>query len=140
MEWNRVDYRLAYRGQLRTEMTHLASGQVVPTDAPVDNHGKGEAFSPTDIVASGLAACMMTVLGIKANEMGVPLERMEAEVMKSMTAAPRRIAGIGVRLYLSAPQASERDRHVLEATARACPVARSLHPDLEQDLRFIWEA
>ena len=78
MEWNRVDYRLAYRGQLRTEMTHLASGQVVPTDAPVDNHGKGEAFSPTDIVASGLAACMMTVLGIKANEMSIPLERMEA--------------------------------------------------------------
>ena len=139
MEQNVPVYRLAYQGHLRTEMTHLASGQVVQTDAPVDNHGKGEAFSPTDIVSAGLAACMMTVVGIKAADLGVPLERMEAEVTKSMASGPRRISGIGIRMRVHAPLASSRDRQVLEATARACPVAHSLHPDIQQALEWIWQ-
>ena len=139
MEQNVPVYRLAYQGHLRTEMTHLASGQVVQTDAPVDNHGKGEAFSPTDIVSAGLAACMMTVVGIKAADLGVPLERMEADVTNSMAAGPRRISGIVIRMRVHAPLESSRDRQVLEATARACPVAHSLHPDIQQALEWIWE-
>ena len=132
------NFTLSYEGDLRTRMTHLASRSEVVTDAPVDNHGKGAAFSPTDLTSAALASCMMTLVGIKAREMGLAVARMEARVQKTMGSGPRRIVRIGVELTLEVPEADERGRKVLEATARTCPVAQSLHPDLEQALEVIW--
>ena len=129
--------KVVYMGGLRTECTHLRSGSVYLTDAPTDNHGKGEAFSPTDTVATGLANCMLTVMGIKARDMDVALEGSMAEVTKHMSAAPRRISRIEVDLYL--PQGvGEKDRKILERTGRTCPVMLSLHEDIEKDIRFHW--
>lgn len=132
-------YTLTYRGDLRTEMTHLASNSRVITDAPVDNHGKGAAFSPTDLTSAALASCMMTMVGIKANDMGLPVTSMEARVEKTMGSGPRRIVRIAVELVLDVPEAGERERKVLDATARACPVAQSLHPDIDQAVCLMWK-
>lgn len=129
--------RVVYMGGLRTECTHLRSGSVYLTDAPTDNHGKGEAFSPTDTVATGLANCMLTVMGIKARDMEVALEGATAEVTKHMSAAPRRISRIEVDLYLP-KGVGEKDRKILERTGRTCPVMLSLHEDIEKDIRFHW--
>lgn len=129
--------KVVYMGGLRTECTHLRSGSVYLTDAPTDNHGKGEAFSPTDTVATGVANCMLTVMGIKARDMDVALEGSMAEVTKHMSASPRRISRIEVDLYL--PQGvGEKDRKILERTGRTCPVMLSLHEDIEKDIRFHW--
>lgn len=132
------NFTLSYEGDLRTRMTHLASGTEVVTDAPVDNHGKGAAFSPTDLTSAALASCMMTMVGIKARDLGVEIARMEARVQKTMGSGPRRIVRVDVELTLDVPDADERGRKVLEATARTCPVAQSLHPDVEQVLDVIW--
>ncbi|MDC6353657.1 MULTISPECIES: OsmC family protein [Robiginitalea] len=129
--------KVVYMGGLRTECTHLRSGSVYLTDAPTDNHGKGEAFSPTDTVATGLANCMLTVMGIKARDMDVALEGSLAEVTKHMSAAPRRISRIEVDLYLP-KGVGEKDRKILERTGRTCPVMLSLHEDIEKDIRFHW--
>ncbi len=129
--------KVVYLGELRTECTHLRSGSTYITDAPTDNHGKGEAFSPTDTVATGLASCMITVMGIKARDLGVELTGSTAEVTKHMAAAPRRISKVELDLYL--PSAvGEKQRKILENTGRTCPVAMSLHPELEQVIRFFW--
>jgi uncharacterized OsmC-like protein len=128
-----------YKGELRTEMTHLKSGEVVITDAPTDNHGKGEAFSPTDLVATALASCALTTMGIKAGQMGVDIDGTTAEVTKIMAADPRRIAEIQLNITFPAKNYSNKDRNVLEQTALHCPVAKSLHLDLVQKLNFIWK-
>lgn len=126
-----------YQGNLRTESTHLKSGKSYFTDAPVDNNGKGDAFSPTDTVATGLASCMMTVMGIKAEKMNINMKGASAEVTKTMAAEPRRISKIEVNLRF--PEAyDEKTRKILEHTAKTCPVAQSLHPDIEQSISFFY--
>lgn len=126
-----------YLGALRTEIRHLASGNTGITDAPIDNQGRGEAFSPTDLLATSLASCMLTIMGIRARDMDLDLGATVARVEKAMTGPPRRVSGVRVALYLPAV-GSERDRNILEAAARSCPVALSLHPELQQDLTLHW--
>lgn len=129
--------KVTYNGSLRTTCLHLRSENEFITDAPVDNNGKGEAFSPTDTVATGLASCMMTMMGIKARDLDVNLEGSTAEVTKHMAADPRRIAKIEVKLEL--PEAvSEKHRKILINTANTCPVHYSLHPDIEKEIEFHW--
>lgn len=129
--------KVTYEGALRTRCLHLKSGNTYITDAPVDNQGKGEAFSPTDTVATGLASCMLTIMGIKARELEVDLEGATAEVTKYMAANPRRIATIEVTLELP-EEVSEKHRKILENTAHSCPVHHSLHPDIEKHIVFFW--
>ncbi len=129
--------KVTYTGELRTTCTHLRSGNRFITDAPVDNNGLGQAFSPTDTVATGLASCMLTVMGIKAREMGVDLTNSTAEVTKIMASEPRRISEINVKLSLPS-KVSEKQRKILEHTANTCPVHKSLHPDIKRDISFHW--
>lgn len=131
-------YTLAYQGQLRTAMQHLQSNSLVITDAPVDNRGKGEAFSPTDLVSAALASCVMTIMAIKAGDMGHETIDMEARVWKTMASNPRRIARIQVELDLRIPEVTDQQKLILERTTKACPVARSLHPDTQKEVVFNW--
>ncbi len=131
--------KVTYLGNLRTECEHLKSGNTFITDAPTDNNGKGEAFSPTDTVATGLANCMLTVMGIKANTMEVVLDGSTAMVTKTMASNPRRISKIEIVLQLPA-NVIEKNRKILENTANTCPVHHSLHPDIEKAIQFNWEA
>ncbi len=130
--------RIVYEGDLRTRMTHLYSGSEVITDAPLDNHGLAQAFSPTDMVATALGSCMLTVMGIKAREKDIDLKGTEVEITKVMAADPRRIAAIQARFRFPARHFSEKDRKILEHTARTCPVALSLHPELKKEISFEW--
>ncbi len=129
--------KVTYNGSLRTTCLHLRSGNEFITDAPTDNNGKGEAFSPTDTVATGLASCMLTMMGIKARDLDVDLEGSTAEVTKHMAANPRRIAKIDVILELP-ESVSEKNRKILMHTANTCPVHYSLHPDIEKVIEFNW--
>ncbi|HLT33702.1 MAG TPA: OsmC family protein [Aquaticitalea sp.] len=130
--------KVIYIGDLRTECTHLQSGNTFITDAPLDNNGKGEAFSPTDTVATGLANCMMTVMGIKARDMKIDMTGTEATVNKIMAADPRRISKIEVTFDLPF-KSDEKIRKILEHTAKTCPVHFSLHPDIERVIVFNWQ-
>ncbi|OWP61611.1 osmotically inducible protein OsmC [Hymenobacter amundsenii] len=127
-----------YAGHLRTETTHSASGNTILTDAPIDNHGRGEAFSPTDLVCSALGSCMMTIVGIVADRHGLDLTGVTWEVTKHMVADPRRIGQIDItfRLPASLPQ---KERTLLENAAYTCPVALSLNPEIKQQVQFIYE-
>ena len=134
VHWN---YSVVYQEPLRTVNTHLASNQTVLTDAPTDNHGLGEAFSPTDLLSTSLAACVMTIMGIHAQSRAYELLGVEAQVQKTMAAHPRRVAAIVILFSVKVSGgATDQDLAVLERVARACPVAKSLHPDLEQNLTF----
>lgn len=125
-----------YAGHLRTEATHAASGNVIQTDAPTDNHGRGEAFSPTDLVSTALGSCMMTVMGIVADRHQLDLVDSTFAVVKHMSSeAPRRIAQIDVTFTMPATL-SPSDRGLLERTALTCPVTLSLHPDIKQNVMF----
>ena len=125
-----------YAGHLRTEATHVASSNVIQTDAPVDNHGRGEAFSPTDLVSTALGSCMMTVMGIVAERHQWDLVGSTFAVQKHMsTEAPRRIAQIDVTFTLPAALAPT-ERALLERAAHTCPVGLSLHPDVRQNIVF----
>ena len=127
--------KVTYLGNLRTQCEHLQSGSNIITDAPVDNQGKGEAFSPTDTVATALASCMFTIIGIKARDRGLKVEGAIAEVTKTMAADPRRISAIKVDITF--PQKySEKDKIILERAAKTCPVLFSLHPDIKLDINF----
>lgn len=126
----------AYLGELTCEATHVRSGNVIRTDAPVDNNGKGEAFSPTDLLATSLAMCMMTVMGIAAREKGIPLGKMNASIEKIMGTNPRRVAGIHIVLELEEKGWDEKQWAILVHTAQTCPVAKSLHPDLHQNIEL----
>ncbi|RXG16327.1 putative OsmC-like protein [Leeuwenhoekiella aestuarii] len=131
--------KVVYLGDLRTECEHLKSGDKFITDAPIDNNGKGEAFSPTDTVATALASCMLTVMGIKAAQLnGVELKGSSASVTKIMNAEPRRIARIEIELNLQGVH-NDKDRKILENTAKTCPVLNSLHPDMEKAVSFNWK-
>lgn len=129
--------KVTYLGELRTSSVHLQSGSEIITDAPTDNHGRGEAFSPTDMVANSLATCMLSFMGIKANELGVNLTGSVAEVTKTMQADPRKIAAIKVVFNMKS-DADEKSRIILERVAKTCAVGLSLHPDVVQDVTFNW--
>lgn len=127
---------ISYLGNLRTEAVHLRSQNQLITDAPLDNHGRGEAFSPTDLVAAALVSCMITVMGIAANTHNIPFGGVSGEVQKIMGENPRRIVGLKVLLRFEGADYTERERSILEHTARTCPVSQSLHPDLVQEISF----
>lgn len=131
---------VTYEGDLRTTCRHIASGSSFETDAPTDNQGKGERFSPTDLMATSLATCMLTVMGIKARSMGVNMDGMTADVTKIMKADPRRVGGIHINIHIpSALQdTDEKTKQVLIRTAETCPVQFSLHPDI--DVQVNWGA
>lgn len=125
-----------YNESLRTTCTHLKSGSSFETDAPVDNNGKGERFSPTDLLATSLATCMLTVMGIKARTMGFDLNDMKADVEKIMKADPRRVGGINVFFYIpeALQQIDEKTKTILKHTGDTCPVLKSIHPDIEVNI------
>lgn len=127
-----------YLGGLRTECTHLQSGDSFITDAPTDNNGLGAAFSPTDTVATALASCMITTMGIRADKSGWNIDGTTAEVVKVMAAGPRRISEVHIRLNIVVRDITEAKKEVLEETAVNCPVAKSIHPDIIQriDIEF----
>ena len=131
--------KVVYDGQLRTTNTHLKSGNEIITDAPTDNNGKGQAFSPTDLVSTALANCMLTVMGIRANAQNLNIDGATAEVTKIMSSNPRRIAEIIVDVTIPANNTASRDREMLEKVARTCPVALSIHPDTTQTITFTWK-
>ena len=129
---------ILYEGGLRTRSTHLQSGTEILTDAPRDNQGEGAAFSPTDLVATALATCIVTTMAIRCRLMDISIDGTRAEVTKVMASEPRRISQIEVILYMPSYGYSDKDKKILEAVAHTCPVAASLHPDLEQAVRFVW--
>jgi len=129
---------VTYLGDLRTSSIHLQSGTEILSDAPVDNNGKGEAFSPTDIVANALATCMMTIMGIKARDMELDLKGSTAEVIKIMNAEPRRIGAIEIAFEMYGTD-KIKNRMILERAAITCPVFLSLHPEIEKCIVFNWK-
>jgi uncharacterized OsmC-like protein len=131
---------VVYQGDLRTICTHLQSGSSIETDAPVDNHGKGERFSPTDLMSTSLGTCMLTVMGIKARTMGFDLNDIKVEVLKIMKADPRRVGGIELTFHIpdSLKNTDEKTKTILKHTGDTCPVRKSIHPDIE--VRIDWGA
>ena len=129
---------VTYLGNLRTSSVHLQSGSTMLTDAPTDNNGKGEAFSPTDTVTNGLATCMFTIMAIKCNTMDLELIGSTASVTKVMAEGPRRIAKIIIEFNMVGV-IDEKTQMILEKIAFTCPVHLSLHPDIIRDVTFIWK-
>lgn len=132
-----VKMRASYQGHKHCEMFHEPSGSTIATDAPKDNHGKGELFSPTDLVGAALISCMLTVMAIAAEARNWSLQGATGEVTKEMSASPRKIAKLTVHLHLPSALTQEQ-REFLEEVARTCPVKRSLHPDMIVDLQFAY--
>ena len=129
--------KVTYLGRLRTSCEHLASGTNIITDAPVDNKGQGQAFSPTDIVATALASCILTIIGIKATEINASIEGAQAVVNKVMASNPRRISQIKVEITLPS-QDNLKTQIVLERAGNTCPVFYSLHPDIQKNITYNW--
>ena len=127
-----------YLGELRTENEHVQSGNKVITDAPTDNRGKGEFFSPTDLLATALGSCIMTIMGIKARDNGIDLEGTTVDITKIMASEPRRVAEVVVEFYFPPKGYSEEEKQLVESVAGVSPVPLSLHPDLKQTIRFHW--
>ena len=131
---------VVYEGNLRTVCTHLKSGTEIQTDAPPDNQGKGERFSPSDLLATSLGACMMTIMGIKARDMQVDLAGVKIEVEKIMKQDPRRVGGINLTFHFpDTLQVNEKQKTILERAAHTCPVMHSIHPDIEVNVVFNWK-
>ncbi|MBS1946182.1 MAG: OsmC family protein [Bacteroidetes bacterium] len=129
-----------YAGDLRTVATHLHSGSVIETDAPLDNQGKGERFSPTDLLATALGSCMMTIMGIKARDMKVDLRGMKIEIEKIMKPDPRRVGGVNLAFHFpDALRIDEKQKTILERAAHTCPVIYSIHPDIVVNIVFNWK-
>ena len=127
-----------YLGDLRTENEHLQSGNNVITDAPTDNQGKGEYFSPTDILATALGSCIMTIMGIKARDNGIDIVGTELNVTKIMASDPRRVAEVIVEFNFPQNEYSADEKQIVESVAGTSPVPLSLHPDLKQTIKFNW--
>jgi len=128
-----------YVGDLRTKATHLKSGATIQTDAPTDNHGKGQNFSPTDLLATSLASCMLTVMGISAQKHQIDVGRPEAEILKVMDSAPRRVKEIQIQIRFPQSNLDKKSRSILEKAALSCPVALSLSPSIKQKVSFKYE-
>lgn len=129
--------KVTYLGDLRTSSIHIQSGSEIISDAPVDNNGKGEAFSPTDTVANALASCMMTIMGIKARDLNVDLKGSSAAVTKIMNAEPRRIGAIEIVFEMLGVE-DQKSRTILERAAVTCPVHLSLNDAIEKRITFNW--
>ncbi|WP_347839459.1 OsmC family protein [uncultured Draconibacterium sp.] len=127
-----------YLGELRTENEHLQSGNKVITDAPTDNRGKGEYFSPTDLLATALGSCIMTIMGIKARDNGIDIEGTQVDVTKIMASDPRRVAEVIVEFSFPDKNYTEEEKRLVESVAGISPVPLSLHPDLIQTISFNW--
>ncbi len=133
--------RVVYEGNLRTVCTHEKSGSIIETDAPIDNQGKGERFSPSDLVATALGSCMLTIMGIKARDMQVDITGISIDVEKIMTTDPRRISGINLTFQVPTElRLSQKQQTILENAAHTCPVFYSIHPDIEVKTTFLWNA
>lgn len=131
--------QIIYKGTLRTEAKHLQSGTTIETDAPTDNQGKGERFSPTDLLATCLGSCMLTIMGIKARDMNVDLTNTKIDITKMMKAEPRRVGGIQVNFHFPQNlQLDDKQKTILERAALTCPVAQSINPNIELDIQFNW--
>ena len=131
---------VVYSGKLRTVATHLQSGTQIETDAPVDNQGQGERFSPSDLVATALGSCMMTIMGIKARDLNIDLQDTRIEITKKMSADPRRISGIDLTFSFSETLIlSQKEKTILERAAHTCPVIYSIHPDIKVEVVMNWE-
>ena len=131
---------VVYKGLLRTELTHLQSGTVIENDAPTDNKGKGERFSPTDILATSYGSCMITTMAIRAADMNLNFDGTKIEITKIMSSdAPRRVIGIKADLFFTKFfEATDEQKEQLVRIARTCPVEKSLHPDIKLDVSFNW--
>ena len=128
---------VSYLGNLRTESVHTSSNEKIVTDAPTDNNGRGEAFSPTDLVASSLSSCILTVIGIVSKQIRYDLTNTTSSVKKIMGDNPRRIVEIEVKIKFS-QSTDSKTKSIIEKTALNCPVAKSLHPDIKQNISFVW--
>lgn len=133
-----ITSKVVYEGELRTRATHMLSGNSIITDAPPDNHGKGEAFSPTDLVATATASCMLSIMGIAANTYGLDITGTLVEVTKVMASNPRRISEVHCHLFIPDRGLSEKDRHILEHAARTCPVIQSLSSEILKVISFTY--
>jgi len=129
---------IIYTGELHCKAVHTRSGVIIETDAPTDNQGKGESFSPTDSVATALGTCMLTTMGIIADKNGLKIDNTSAKVTKIMASAPRRISEIHIEVSFPPNHYSEQQKQLLEDTALNCPVAKSIHPDIKQKVTFLY--
>lgn len=130
---------IIYQGDLRCTATHLQSGTIIETDAPTDNRGKGEKFSPTDLLCVSLGTCIITTLAIKARDMGIDVKDTGIEVTKHMLNNPRRVGRIEVNVkFLTNVSVEEKDKIILETTGNNCPVAKSIHADIEVNIIYEW--
>ena len=131
--------RTQYLGNLRTEIEHIQSGNKIITDAPLDNNGKGEFFSPTDMFSSSLGSCMLTIIGIAANTHGFSIDGTTLEIEKIMAANPRRVAEIKIEVHFpKEANYTDKQKRIIEAAAKTCPVANSLHPDVIKNITYIY--
>lgn len=130
--------KINYLGNLRTECIHIASGLSIITDAPIDNNGRGEAFSPTDLTATSLGTCLITIMGIAARNHDINIDGAKLEISKHMGSEPRRIIQIDIKIIMPNLNYSSREKKLLETAGRTCPVAYSLHPEIKQNLNFVW--
>ena len=128
--------KTVYTGELRTKATHVKSGNKLITDAPIDNQGKGETFSPTDLVATALGSCMLTIMGIAARQFNFNIDGTEVKITKIMASDPRRIGEGVIEFDFPSNNYTDKEKNIIERSAKTCPVAKSLHPDLVQNVRF----
>ncbi len=129
---------IVYKGDLRCECTHVQSGTLIETDAPTDNRGKGERFSPTDLLCVSLSTCMITTMGIRASDMQIDLSNTRIDITKHMLSEPRRIGKIEIVAHMPAIEIAEKDQKILQKIGDNCPVIKSLHPDLEVVIEYKW--
>lgn len=130
---------IIYKGALRTEAKHLQSNTLIETDAPTDNQGKGERFSPSDLLATALGSCMLTIMGIKARDMNLDLSETKLSIQKFMLSDPRRVGKVKIEFaFPSSLQTDDKQKQILENAARTCPVAKSIHPNIEVETVFNW--
>jgi uncharacterized OsmC-like protein len=129
---------IVYQGDLRCQATHLQSGTVIETDAPTDNRGKGEKFSPTDTLCVSLATCLITTMALKARDMNIELKNTKVDVTKHMLKDPRRVGQIDITIHFTRLQLDDDQKTILEKTGNNCPVAKSLHPDLKTNIEYNW--
>jgi uncharacterized OsmC-like protein len=130
--------KVTYLGDLRTSSEHIQSGTIILSDPPIDNNGRGEAFSPTDLLANALGSCMMTIMAIKARDLNIDLTNSTVEVSKYMQTEPRKVSRIGIIMNMSI-KLDDKNKIILERTAMNCPVLLSLNPDIEKDIVINWK-
>lgn len=133
-----VTIKTKYLGDLRTENIHLQSGAKIVTDAPTDNRGKGQSFSPTDLLATSLGNCIMTIMGIKAMDNGIDITGTQLEITKIMASDPRRVAEVVVEFFFPKKNYTDEEKQLIESVAGKSPVPLSLHADLKQTIKFNW--